>query len=40
MNGLSDEELDRGGEVLGMGKLTSYEFIKRQGDHQREHAPS
>ena len=38
VNGLSGDELDRGGEVLGMGKLTIYEFINRNGDHQRDHA--
>lgn len=38
VNGISNEELDRGGEVLGMGKLTTYEFIKRNSDHQRDHA--
>lgn len=38
LNGLTDEDLDRGGEVLGLGKMTVYEYVKRSGDHPREHA--
>jgi hypothetical protein len=38
LNALSDEDLDRGGEVLSMGKLTAYEYMKRSGEHPREHA--
>lgn len=38
INGLSEEDLDRGGEVLSLGKLTMYEYLRSCGDHAREHA--
>lgn len=38
LNGLTDADLDKGGEVLRMGKMTAYEYMKRSGDHGREHA--
>jgi hypothetical protein len=38
LNALSDQDLDRGGDVLSMGKLTAYEYMKRSGEHPREHA--
>ena len=38
VNGLSDEELDRGGEVFRLGRFTVYEYVLRRGDHPREHA--
>lgn len=38
VNGLSADELDRGGEVLRLGRFTVYEYILRRGDHPREHA--
>jgi hypothetical protein len=38
LNGLADADLDRGGEVLGLGTMTVYEYVKRSGEHPREHA--
>lgn len=38
LNSLLPEELDRGGEVLALGKVTAYEYVKRSGEHAREHA--
>jgi hypothetical protein len=38
LNMLSEDDLDRGGEVLSLGKLTAYEYMKRSGEHPREHA--
>jgi hypothetical protein len=38
INSLSEEELDRGGDVLRLGKMTMYEYLIKSGDHGREHA--
>lgn len=38
VNGLSDEELDRGGEVFRLGRFTTREYVLQRGDHAREHA--
>lgn len=38
LDGLSEDELDRGGDVLGLGKMTLYEYLMKSGDHGREHA--
>ena len=38
VNGLSEDELDRGGEVFQLGRFTVYEYVLRRGDHPREHA--
>jgi hypothetical protein len=38
INGLSEEELDRGGDVLRLGRMTMYEYLMKSGDHGREHA--
>jgi hypothetical protein len=38
INGISEDELDRGGDVLSLGKMTMYEYLVRSGDHGREHA--
>lgn len=38
LNGVSEEELDRGGEVLSLGKMTMFEYLKQSGNHAREHA--
>jgi hypothetical protein len=38
VNGLSEDELDRGGNVLRLGKMTIYEYLMKSGDHAREHA--
>ena len=38
VNGLTEEDLDRGGEVLSLGKMTIYEYLMKSGDHGREHA--
>lgn len=35
---LPEESLDRGGEVSGLGRMTTYEFVKRAPEHTREHA--
>jgi hypothetical protein len=34
---LSDEELDRQGTVFGIGRLSTYEFLKRSPVHPHEH---
>lgn len=38
LDGLTEDELDRGGDVLGLGKMTLYEYLMTSGDHGREHA--
>jgi hypothetical protein len=38
INGLTEDELDRGGDVLRLGKMTLYEYLMKSGDHGREHA--
>ncbi len=35
---LSDDELDRGGTVMSLGKQTAYSFLKQSPSHSQEHA--
>jgi hypothetical protein len=38
IEGLSDEEIDRGGQFLDDGYQTVYDNVMRSGEHSREHA--
>ena len=35
---LTDSELDRGGVVMGMGRVTLYEYLVQSPSHARDHA--
>jgi hypothetical protein len=38
INGLEEEDLDRGGTVPARGRMTAYEYLARSPEHARAHA--